>query len=121
MNIWSKLMKYLFLLHLKNDMLIPICILMCIQCTINSLKTLLFSNKSCTSIKHPPPKINPRPITLQKCKKNILITQTFLYLFLTHQNHTVGEIRFKSNIQLILRIKSKRVLFICSYLTWVLF
>ena len=67
------------------------------------------------------PKINPRPITLQKCKKNILVTQILLYLFLTHQNHTVGEIRFKSNIQLIPRIKNKRVLFICNYLTWVLF
>ena len=95
MNIWSKLVKYLFLLHLKNDMLISICILMCIQCTINSLKTLLFSNKSCAPPSNiPSPHINPRPITLQKCKKNILVTQTFLYLFLTHQNHTVGEITF---------------------------
>lgn len=44
----------------------------------------------------PPPK-NPEkkkknlsPIALQKCKKNNLVTQTFLYLFLTHQNHTIG-------------------------------
>lgn len=77
MNIWPKLMKYLFPSHLKTNMLIYI--LLCIQNTINSLKHSYFLMRAAPPIKKK-----------KKEKKN--------ENQIPGQNHIIGVICFENNI-----------------------